>query len=168
MDEIWEIAKKYGLRVVEDSAQAHGGMSGKRKTGNLGSAVGFSFYPGKNLGALGDAGAVVTNDADLANKVQILRNYGSRKKCYNEVKGYNSRLDPLQAAFLQVKLKNLDEWNKRRNKIAEFYLQNLWDVPSLTLPQDAVDASPVCHFLSFGMPTGTSCKNILHQRGLAL
>jgi dTDP-4-amino-4,6-dideoxygalactose transaminase len=116
MDPILEIAKRHNLKVIEDAAQAHGaGYKGKR-TGGHGDAVGFSFYPGKNLGAYGDGGAVTTNDDLFAERIRSLRNYGSRIKYYNEVKGFNSRLDELQAAFLRVKLRKLDEWNERRNK----------------------------------------------------
>jgi dTDP-4-amino-4,6-dideoxygalactose transaminase len=166
MNEICEIADKFGLLVIEDSAQSHGGKCGQRKTGNLGSAAGFSFYPGKNLGALGDAGAVVTNDAGLADKVRLLRNYGSQKKYYNEVKGYNSRLDPLQAAFLQVKLLYLDEWNKRRNNIAEFYLQNLRDVPGLILPQVAQDTSHVWHLFVIRHAKRDQLQEYLTSQGI--
>ena len=123
MEPICELATKYKLKVIEDAAQAHGAFYKGKKVGNLGDAAGFSFYPGKNLGAFGDAGAVVTNDKELADKISILRNYGSRIKYHNEVKGYNSRLDPLQAAFLRVKLRYLDEWNQRRALQAKNYLQ---------------------------------------------
>ena len=111
---IWRVAGQHGLKIIEDAAQTHGGWYRERMAGNLGDAAGFSFYPSKNLGAFGDAGAVVTNDDELAGKVRVLRNYGSRTKYYNEVKGHNSRLDPLQATFLRVKLKHLDGWNQRR------------------------------------------------------
>jgi dTDP-4-amino-4,6-dideoxygalactose transaminase len=122
MDEIWRIAEEHGLSIVEDSAQTHGAKYRNRMAGNLGTAAGFSFYPTKNLGAFGDAGAVTTNDGQLADKVRVLRNYGSRRKYYNEVRGHNSRLDPIQAAFLRVKLRHLDAWNQRRDRIARFYL----------------------------------------------
>lgn len=145
MQEIWNIADKFGLKIVEDSAQTHGGTYAGRQVGNLGSAAGFSFYPGKNLGALGDAGAVVTNYTELADLVRTLSNYGSRKKYHNDFKGYNSRLDPLQAAFLRVKLKHLDEWNQRRKIIAEFYLQNLRDVSGLILPKVTPNTTHVWH-----------------------
>jgi len=125
MDPILEIAKKYNLIVIEDAAQAQGAEYKNKKAGSLGHAAGFSFYPGKNLGAFGDAGAITTNDPVIAEKVRILRNYGSRVKYHNEVKGVNSRLDELQAAFLRVKLRKLDEWNARRKNLAKFYLQEL-------------------------------------------
>lgn len=125
MDPINELATKHGLKVIEDSAQAHGARYKGRRTGSLGHAAGFSFYPGKNLGALGDGGAITTNDAALAERIRIMRNYGSKIKYHNEVKGYNSRLDELQAALLRVKLASLDEWNARRTERAALYGEKL-------------------------------------------
>jgi dTDP-4-amino-4,6-dideoxygalactose transaminase len=145
MDPIMTIARKHRLKVIEDNAQAQGARYKGRRTGSLGDAAGNSFYPGKNLGAYGEAGAVTTNDKELADKIRILRNYGSRKKYYNEVKGYNSRLDELQAAFLRVKLKKLDEWNDRRRTVAAHYLAGLSGVPELTLPCVPDWAEPVWH-----------------------
>lgn len=145
MDRIWEIAEHYQLQVIEDAAQAHGARYKGQRTGGLADAAGFSFYPGKNLGALGDGGAVTTNNDDLATKIRLLRNYGSRVKYLNEVKGFNSRLDELQAAFLRVKLAKLDEWNDRRNQIAKQYLEALAGAPDLTLPFVPEWAEPVWH-----------------------
>jgi dTDP-4-amino-4,6-dideoxygalactose transaminase len=145
MDPILEIARRHNLRVIEDAAQAQGGRYKDRVVGSLGDAAGFSFYPVKNLGAFGDSGAVVTNDDDLAEKVNLLRNYGSRVKYQNEIAGLNSRLDPLQAAFLRVKLKYLDEWNERRQVVAERYRHGLADLLYLTLPTVPSWASPVWH-----------------------
>jgi len=145
MEQIVEIANRHHLLVIEDAAQAQGAELKGKKTGNLGDAAGYSFYPGKNFGAFGDAGAVLTNDAQLAEKVRMLRNYGSQIKYYNEVKGFNSRLDPLQAAFLRVKLPYLDEWNRRRSKIADFYLRELAGIPGLILPKVAEGALPIWH-----------------------
>ncbi len=133
MDTINTIADKYNLKVVEDSAQAHGAEYKGKRTGGLGIASGFSFYPGKNLGALGDGGAVTTNDEQLAERVRILRNYGSKVKYYNEYQGVNSRLDEMQAGFLRVKLPHLDKWNKERNRIADIFLQNI-NNPLIKLP----------------------------------
>ena len=144
MDPILEVARRHGLRVVEDAAQAHGARYRGRRTGVLGDAAGFSFYPGKNLGAFGDAGAVTTDDADLADRLRALRNYGSRRKYHNEIVGYNSRLDPLQAAFLGVKLGHLDEWNARRARIAVCYLDALGDT-DLVLPTVPSWADPAWH-----------------------
>ena len=125
MDPINKIAKKYNLKVIEDCAQAHGAKYKGKTIGTLGDAAGFSFYPGKNLGALGDAGAIVTNDDKLAEKVHMLRSYGSKIKYVHEIIGYNSRLDEMQAAFLSVKLKNLDKWNAERDRIANTYINNI-------------------------------------------
>lgn len=125
MRAINEVAARYGIKVIEDAAQAHGALYNGTRAGGLSDAAGFSFYPGKNLGAFGDGGAVVTNDGVLAENVRTLRNYGSRVKYYNDVKGVNSRLDELQAAMLRVKLKYLDEWNSRRKIIAALYDNNL-------------------------------------------
>lgn len=146
MDPINRIAAKHGLKVIEDNAQAHGALYKGHRTGSLGDAAGNSFYPSKNLGAFGDAGAVTTNDAQLADRVRVLRNYGSRQKYYNEVKGYNSRLDELQAAFLRVKLKKVDEWNNRRRAIAARYATAFRQSPDLILPHVPEWAEPVWHF----------------------
>jgi dTDP-4-amino-4,6-dideoxygalactose transaminase len=145
MDPIMAIARTRGLKVIEDNAQSQGARYKGRRTGALGDAAGNSFYPGKNLGAFGDAGAVTTDDAQLADAVRTLRNYGSKKKYYNECKGYNSRLDEMQAAFLRVKLKKLDEWNRRRTKVAEEYLAKFRGVSGLTLPHGPAWAEPVWH-----------------------
>ncbi len=144
MDPIIAIARKHGLKVIEDNAQAQGARYKGRVTGSLGDASGHSFYPGKNLGAFGDGGAVTTDDAQLADRIRTLRNYGSKKKYYNDFKGYNSRLDEMQAAFLRVKLRKLNEWNARRVKIAAMFQEKL-RVPGLTLPHVPSWAEPVWH-----------------------
>lgn len=166
MDKIWEIADKDELKIVEDAAQAHGSRFRDRMAGNLGTAAGFSFYPTKNLGAFGDAGAVVTNDDTLADKVRILRNYGSRKKYYNEVRGYNSRLDPIQAAFLRVKLKYLDTWNQHRSLIANRYSNNLRDIPDLGLPQVPTGIVPVWHLFVITYADRDQLQKYLNQQGI--
>ncbi len=125
MDKINQIAVKYNLKVIEDSAQSHGAYYKNKKSGNLGDASGFSFYPGKNLGALGDGGAITTNDKDLANTIKSLSNYGSHKKYLNIYKGINSRLDEMQAAILRVKLRYLDKDVERRQKVAKYYINNI-------------------------------------------
>jgi len=125
MDKINAIAKKYHLKVIEDSAQAHGAYYQDKRAGNLGDVSGFSFYPGKNLGALGDGGAVTTNDEELAHTIKVLGNYGSKKKYENLYKGVNSRLDEMQAAILRVKLKYLDDEIEKRKEIAKYYLENI-------------------------------------------
>lgn len=144
MDAINLVASRHGLKVIEDAAQAHGAKYKGRCVGSLGDAAGFSFYPGKNLGAIGDAGAVTTNDDMLAEKVRVLGNYGSQIKYINEVQGYNSRLDELQAAFLRVKLKCLDEWNERRKVVATEYLQ-LLESGRFILPYVPSWAEPAWH-----------------------
>lgn len=144
MDKIWALAKKYDLKVIEDSAQAHGAIYQGKRTGNLGDASGFSFYPGKNLGCMGDGGAITTNDDELASKLRALANYGSHKKYCNLYKGVNSRLDEIQAGILDVKLKHLDKDNERRRKIANYYLKNIKN-EKVTLPQYKGDESHVFH-----------------------
>lgn len=133
LDPILAIAQKYKLKVLEDGAQAHGARYKGKRIGAHGDIVAWSFYPGKNLGAFGDAGAITTDSADLADRVRMLRNYGSRAKYINEVQGYNSRLDPIQAACLRVKLVYLDEWQKRRRYVAQKYILGLSSA-LLTLP----------------------------------
>lgn len=141
---IGAIARKHGIKVIEDAAQAQGAREGERRAGALGDAAAFSFYPGKNLGALGDGGCVVTDDGVLAEAVRRLSNYGSEVKYRHEVKGFNSRLDELQAAFLRVKLSCLDEWNERRARVARHYLDKLAST-SLVLPMVAGHRTPVWH-----------------------
>lgn len=133
MDSINAIAKKYNLKVIEDAAQAHGAKYKGKKAGSLGDAAGFSFYPGKNLGALGDGGCVTTNDKALADKIRALGNYGSDYKYHNIYKGMNSRLDEIQAAFLRVKLPNLDRWNEDRRATAKKYFEGIKN-PLIKLP----------------------------------
>jgi dTDP-4-amino-4,6-dideoxygalactose transaminase len=135
MDAIRALTERHGLKLIEDAAQAHGARLGNRRVGALGDAAGFSFYPAKNLGCLGDGGAVTTNDAALAERVALLRNYGSRRKYNNEILGFNSRLDALQAAILRVKLPRLEAWNERRRHIARIYLEGLAGSPGLRLPE---------------------------------
>lgn len=125
MTQINKIAQKYNLKVIEDAAQAHGALYEGKRVGNLGDAAGFSFYPGKNLGALGDAGAITTNDDLLAENLRAYRNYGSHKKYENLYKGFNHRLDEIQAAFLRVKISYLDKENAVRYKLAKLYLENI-------------------------------------------
>ena len=144
LDPILAVARKYRLRVLEDAAQAHGARYKGKRIGGHGDAVAWSFYPGKNLGALGDAGAVTTNDPEIADRIRVLHNYGSRVKYVNEVQGYNSRLDPVQAVALRVKLKYLDEWNARRAAIAAHYTERL-AVTGLVLPQVPGWAEPAWH-----------------------
>jgi dTDP-4-amino-4,6-dideoxygalactose transaminase len=144
MEPINAIALKRGIKVLEDAAQAHGATYKGRKAGALGDAAAWSFYPSKNLGAIGDAGAVTTDDDTLADKLRVLRNYGSRVRYHNEVAGVNSRLDELQAAILRVKLRKLDEWNTRRRKLAEAYHDGLRGA-ELVLPVEPDGARSCWH-----------------------
>lgn len=167
MDPIMAIAKKHGLKVLEDAAQAQGARYKGRRTGALGHAAGHSFYPTKNLGAFGDAGAVTTDDAELADQIRTLRNYGSKKRYYNDTIGYNSRLDELQAAFLRVKLRHLDEWNERRKKIAAIYLSQLSTInPQLVLPHTPSWAEPVWHLFVIRHPQRNDLQKKLTEAGI--
>ncbi len=144
MDKIWVLAKKYNLKVIEDSAQAHGAYYNGKRAGNLGDASGFSFYPGKNLGCVGDGGCVTTNDDELAAKIRAISNYGSDKKYHHIYKGINSRLDEIQAAVLDVKLNYLDSDNKRRREISKYYRRNIKN-PKIIIPQVYNEDSHVWH-----------------------
>lgn len=167
MDPIVEIARAHCLKVIEDAAQAQGAGYKGRKAGGLGDAAGHSFYPTKNLGAFGDGGAVTTNDSELADRLRVLRNYGSKKRYYNEVKGLNSRLDELQAAFLRVKLRHLVEWNSRRSKIAEQCLFQLSAFGSqLSLPHVPSWASPVWHLFVIRHPQRDALQQKLTEAGV--
>jgi dTDP-4-amino-4,6-dideoxygalactose transaminase len=166
MDAIVQVARRHGLKVIEDAAQAQGAAYKGRKSGLLGDAAGFSFYPGKNLGAYGDAGAVVTNDSGIAEQVGMLRNYGSKTKYYNEMKGFNSRLDPLQAAFLRVKLRYLDDWNRRRTEVAGIYKEELKDVDNLVLPFAPNWTEPVWHLFVVRHPRRDDLQAHLNRQGI--
>lgn len=144
LDPILEVARRNKLFVLEDAAQAHGALYKGKPIGSHGHAVAWSFYPGKNLGALGDAGAVTTNDPAIAERIRLLRNYGSKIRYVNEVRGFNSRLDPVQAAVLSVKLNVLDEWNERRREIANLYSEHL-ECSGLVIPSVPDYANPVWH-----------------------
>lgn len=145
MDELIKLANEYGIHLIEDAAQAHGAIFDKKRAGSFGIAAGFSFYPGKNLGALGDAGAVTTNDSDLASKIRKLRNYGAEKKYHHEFIGTNSRLDEIQASILSLKLNYLEKWNSRRQEIADMYLEGLKGTSDLILPEIQSSCSSVWH-----------------------
>lgn len=163
MDAIMKIAEKYNLFVVEDNAQAHGASWNSRITGSWGHCNGTSFYPGKNLGALGDAGAVTTNDENIAADILMLRNYGSKNKYYNEVVGYNNRLDELQAAFLRVKLPHLKKWTMQRQEIAGWYNQALKDVPGIILPFTHPNATHSFHLYVIRTPRRDALKEHLDR-----
>ncbi|MBU1368923.1 MAG: DegT/DnrJ/EryC1/StrS family aminotransferase [Bacteroidetes bacterium] len=168
-----ELAKKYNLKIIEDNAQAIGAEWNGVKTGALGDAAGFSFYPGKNLGALGDAGAVTTNDDELAEVIRALGNYGSKVKYINDYQGLNSRLDELQAAFLDIKLKYLNAENQRRREIAQYYLDNISN-PEITLPyptlnnkqQTTINLSHVWHLFVIRTQFRNKLQDYLTQNGI--
>ncbi|KFO66404.1 aminotransferase [Smithella sp. SCADC] len=164
MDPIIEIAKRHKLKVIEDCAQAHGAQYKKKKAGTFGHCNAFSFYPTKNLGALGDAGAIVTNDPELAGQAKIYRNYGSKIKYYNEVVGYNSRLDELQAAFLSVKLKKLDEINNYKRKLAAIYLKKIREDFTKPFVQD--DYYDIYHIFNIRHPQRDKLKKYLIDQGI--
>jgi dTDP-4-amino-4,6-dideoxygalactose transaminase len=166
MAPVLEVASRHGLMVLEDAAQAHGAAYRGRPVGGWGDAAAFSFYPGKNLGAFSDGGAVLTNDSELADKIRILRNYGTKKKYQHDQKGVNSRIDELQAGFLRVKLRKLDEWTQRRRNIAELYqngLQYLEDVKLL----DVMDgAEPVWHLFPICCKRRDELQVFLKEKGI--
>lgn len=166
MDPILAIARKHGLRVLEDAAQAHGARYKGKRIGSHGDAVTWSFYPGKNLGAFGDGGAVTTNNAEIADRIAVLRNYGSRIKYVNEVQGYNSRLDPIQAAALRVKLRKLDEWNARRAKIADSY-KNALSGTAFKLPNVPAWAEPVWHLFVVQCSQRDHLQKSLQEAGIS-
>jgi dTDP-4-amino-4,6-dideoxygalactose transaminase len=173
MDPILTIAHRHGLKVIEDNAQAQGARYKGRRTGSLGDAAAHSFYPGKNLGAFGDGGVVTTNDPDLADKVRLLRNYGSKVKYHNEVKGFNSRLDELQAAFLRVKLRHLDDWNARRARVAAQYLSAFEkatgpkaETSGIIVPSVPAWAEPVWHLFVIRHPQRDALQKTLTEAGI--
>lgn len=166
MDPIIDIAKRHGLQVIEDAAQAHGAKYKGKPVGGLADAAGFSFYPGKNLGAFGDGGAVTTDDGILAARVRSLRNYGSQVKYYNDLKGFNSRLDELQAAFLRVKLQQLDDWNERRRRVAKHYLEGLSSMKGLVLPYVPSWTEPVWHLFVIRTRNRNNLQKHLEKNGI--
>ena len=165
MDPIMSIAKKHGLKVVEDCAQAHGATYKGQKVGTFGDVAGFSFYPGKNLGALGDAGATVTNDKELADKIRALGNYGSDYKYHHIYKGNNSRLDELQAAFLSAKLPHLESMNEERRRIAKLYTEGISN-PKIITPYVNPDCIPVWHIFGIRCAERDSLEKYLNNMGI--
>ena len=168
MDPLCAIARRHGLRILEDGAQSHGARYKGRPLGAHGDAVAWSFYPGKNLGALGDGGAVTTDDPALADRLRVLRNYGSRVKYVNEVKGWNSRLDPMQAAVLGVKLARLDAWNDRRRALAARYTAGLAAVagPDLGLPVSPAGFDSAWHLYVVTTPHRAALQAALAEAGI--
>jgi len=145
MDSLSHLIKKRGIHIIEDAAQAHGALHNGAKTGSFGIAAAFSFYPTKNLGALGDAGAIVTNDSSLNKELRALRNYGSAIKYQHDYVGVNSRLDEIQAGILHVKLKHLDRWNQQRVEIAQYYSESLQQIKAIQIPMVLKGNMPVWH-----------------------
>jgi dTDP-4-amino-4,6-dideoxygalactose transaminase len=166
MDAIRAVVKEKDVRILEDAAQAHGARYKQRPVGSLGDAAAWSFYPSKNLGAYGDAGAVTTDDPALAARLRLLRNYGSPKKYVNDVAGYNSRLDELQAAMLRVRLRHLDAWNTRRKAIAGRYLKELRDAPGVGLPSVPAWADPCWHLFVVTHPKRDALQARLAKAGV--
>jgi dTDP-4-amino-4,6-dideoxygalactose transaminase len=165
MDRIGEIAAQYGLALIEDACQAHGARYKGKRVGSFGNAAAFSFYPGKNLGAYGDGGAVVTNDSALAERLRRMRNYGQKKKYVHVEKGFNRRLDTLQAAILRVKLRHLDEWNSSRRQHARRYVELLRETP-VVLPRQGPDEESVWHLYVVRSPQRDALKAHLESRGV--
>lgn len=166
MDAIMALAKKHNLAVIEDNAQSQGATYVGKPAGSWGDINGTSFYPGKNLGALGDAGAITTNNTELARKVSVLRNYGSQKKYYNEVIGHNMRLDEVQAAILTVKLPHLMEWTRQRQELAAWYDHELAGTPNVILPKIAAGASHVYHLYVIRHPQRDALQEHLGAAGI--
>jgi dTDP-4-amino-4,6-dideoxygalactose transaminase len=166
IDELLQLAREHGLFVIEDAAQAHGATYRGRRVGSFGVAAAFSFYPTKNLGALGDGGAVTTNDAALARKIHLLGNYGAPAKYQHDVKGCNSRLDELQAAFLSVKLARLDAWNAERRRIAASYSAALEQIPGLRTPPRSNGIEPVWHLYTVRSLHRDALASMLADRGV--
>lgn len=165
MDKIVEIANKNGLYIIEDCAQAHGATYKGQKVGCFGEAAGFSFYPGKNLGALGDAGATICNNKELTDKIRALGNYGSDYKYHHIYKGNNSRLDELQAAFLSVKLRHLDRMNHERRRIAQIYLDGI-NNPEIVLPYVIPESLPVWHIFAIRCERRDELEKYLSEKGI--
>ena len=165
MTKVWEIARRHDLKVIEDSAQSHGAKFAGRRCGNLGDASGFSFYPGKNLGCLGDGGAVTTNDDALAEKIRALRNYGSDVKYHFPYRGTNSRLDEMQAAWLRVKLPRLDADNARRVEIADRYRREIVN-PLVALPAEAAPEGSVWHVFPVRVERRDEFQRYLADKGV--
>ena len=166
MDAIAALGRERGIPVIEDAAQAQGARYRGRRAGSLGDAAGFSFYPGKNLGAVGDAGAVTTDDPELADRIRMLRNYGSKVKYHHDLPGMNSRLDSVQAAALRVKLRHLDDWNERRRAVAARYLERLDGIDGLTLPAAPDWAEPVWHLFVVRHPRRDALQERLAEAGV--
>jgi dTDP-4-amino-4,6-dideoxygalactose transaminase len=167
MDPITEIADRHGLAVVEDACQAHGALYKDKKAGSMGLAGCFSFYPGKNLGAFGEGGAVVTQEERTAETIRMIRDHGQNKKYYHDVEGYNGRLDAIQAGVLRIKLKRLAAWNESRRKNAAYYNERLSDIPGIQLPVEADYARSVYHLYVIHTDRRDAMQQFLADKGIA-
>lgn len=165
MDKVWALAKIYNLKVIEDSAQAHGAIYQDKRVGNLSDASAFSFYPGKNLGCMGDGGAVTTNDEELYKKIKAIANYGSDRKYHHIYKGVNSRLDEIQAAVLDVKLPHLDSDNARRREISKYYRENITN-PEIILPKAYDEMAHVWHIFAIRTENRDKLQKYLEEKGI--
>ncbi|MCL4479956.1 MAG: DegT/DnrJ/EryC1/StrS family aminotransferase [Candidatus Thermoplasmatota archaeon] len=166
MPEITELAQTNNIPVVEDAAQAHGAMTHNKKVGSIGKISCFSFYPAKNLGAAGDGGFIATNDSEVADKVALLREYGQKEKYKHDILGWNSRLDPIQAAILSVKLKHLDRWNKSRERIAMEYKRRLENIKEIKFQDIAEDSIGVYHIFPIMTKDRDGLKAHLNARNI--
>ena len=167
MDPILEVAKRHNLAVIEDACQAHGALYKNKKAGSLGVAGCFSFYPGKNLGAFGEAGAVVTQDDEIADKIRMIRDHGQEKKYFHQIEGYNGRLDAIQAGVLRIKLKRLENWNRSRMKNAAYYNELLSEIPGVTIPVEADFAVSVYHLYVILTDDRDHLQQFLDDKGIA-
>ena len=167
MDQVQKIAQQNGIGVLEDACQAHGAIYKNKKAGSMGAVGCFSFYPGKNLGAFGEGGAIVTQDEAIAQKIRMIRDHGQRKKYFHDLEGYNGRLDAIQAGVLRIKLKRLDDWNKLRRQNAAYYTELLSEVPSVTLPVEAKFAGSVYHLYVILIDDRDGLQNHLNSKGVA-
>ena len=167
MDQVLTIAQENGIGVIEDACQAHGAMYKNKKAGSMGSVGCFSFYPGKNLGAFGEGGAIVTQDESIAQKIRMIRDHGQRKKYFHDLEGYNGRLDAIQAGVLRIKLKRLNDWNKLRLQNAGYYTELLSEVPAVMLPLEAEFATSVYHLYVILIDDRDGLQNHLNSKGIA-
>jgi dTDP-4-amino-4,6-dideoxygalactose transaminase len=167
MDSILKVAQKHNLVVIEDACQAHGALYKGKKAGPLGIAGCFSFYPGKNLGAYGEGGAVVTNDEEIAGRIRMIRDHGQAKKYYHDMEGYNGRLDAIQAGVLRIKLKRLDAWNWARRNNAAYYNELLAGIPGVTMPVEADFARSVYHLYVIQIADRDGLQKFLGEKGVA-
>lgn len=167
MDAILEVAKRHNLAVIEDACQAHGALYKNKKAGSMSIAGCFSFYPGKNLGAFGEAGAVVTQDEEVAQKIRMIRDHGQEKKYFHQMEGYNGRLDAIQAGVLRIKLKRLKDWNDSRRKNAAYYSEFLSEIPGVTIPVEADFAVSVYHLYVILVNHRSELQQFLNEKGIA-